>query len=192
MKKETRHFGLDNLEVRANEDDTLTIRGHAAVFNSLSEPLGGGQPFREKIAPGAFRDSVDGDVLAFWNHNSDVVLGRTPDTLRLSEDDVGLAFELDPPESRAAEIESIQRGDVRGVSFGFQTLNDSWETIDGEEIRTLEEVRLIEVSPTPLPAYPATDVGVAQRSREEWHESVEVERLESWRTVKQRKLERYG
>lgn len=190
IKKETRGFGLDTIEVRADDDGHLTIRGHAAVFDTLSGDLGG---FREKISPGAFSGSVDGDVLAFWNHNPDIVLGRTPDTLRVEEDDIGLAFELDPPRSRADLVESIQRGDVRGVSFGFQTINDSWETVDGEEIRTLEEVRLIEVSPTALPAYPATDVSVALRSRERWHEKHDTPaELEAWRRVRQAKLERYG
>lgn len=170
MKKEVRHFALDEIEVRKSEDGETEIRGHAAVFDSLSEDLGG---FREKIAPGAFADSVGGDVLAFWNHNSDIVLGRTPDTLQVAEDERGLAFSLTPPAARADLVESIERRDVRGTSFGFQTISDKWEKDeDGDDIRTLLEVRLIEISPTPLPAYPATDVDVAQRSREAWVEAV--------------------
>jgi len=166
MQKERRTFELDGIEIRKADDGKVTIRGHAAVFNTLS-PLNFG--FREKIEPGAFADDVDGDVLAFWNHNSDIVLGRTPDTLRLSEDDVGLAFEIDPPASRADLIENIERKEVRGTSFGFQTIEDSWEKVDGVDIRTLIKVRLLEVSPTPMPWYPTTDVSVAKRSRDAWY-----------------------
>ncbi len=166
MKTERRTFELDGIELRKADDGKVTIRGHAAVFNQLS-PLNSG--FREKIEPGAFADDVDGDVLAFWNHNSDIVLGRTPDTLRLKEDDVGLAFEIDPPTTRADLIENIERNEVRGTSFGFQTIEDSWEKMDGVDIRTLIKVRLLEVSPTPLPWYPQTDVTIATRSRDAWY-----------------------
>jgi HK97 family phage prohead protease len=92
--------------------------------------------------------------------------------LRLSEDNRGLAFEIDAPETptiRDLVIAPIQRGDVTGMSFGFSVVpggQDWGEDQDGMMIRTLTKVRLYDVSPVVYPAYPATDVAV--RSLNEW------------------------
>lgn len=51
------------------------------------------------------------------------------------------------------------------MSFGFRTITDSWQLVDGEDIRTLIEVKLFDVSPVTFPAYPDTEVGL--RSLEE-------------------------
>ena len=79
--------------------------GYAAVFNRPSHDLGG---FREVILPGAFKRTLATSeaVRALYNHNADQVLGRVgAGTLRLSEDETGLRFELDlPPTSYANDL----------------------------------------------------------------------------------------
>lgn len=153
------------VECREMEDDgkkKKKLVGYAAVFNKLSEMMWG---FRERIAPGAFKKTLrENDILAFWNHNSDIVLGRTrSETLSLREDSTGLSVEIDPPETdtiRDLVVEPVRRGDVDQMSFGFNVLRDKWEEVDGELIRTLLEVRLYEVSPVAMPAYPQTSVSV--------------------------------
>lgn len=152
------------LEVRAEEGQRPQIRGYAAVFDVLSEDLGG---FRERIARGAFAGAENHDVRALWNHNSDYVLGRTVSgTLRLIEDETGLRVVIDPPDTQWARdaLVSIQRGDVSQMSFGFIALDDTWETRDdGTLIRTLRKVRLFDVSPVTFPAYPQTSVAVRSK-----------------------------
>lgn len=155
-------------ELRAEGDaERRVLRGYAAVFNVLSEDLGG---FREKIAPGAFKGSLGDDVKALWDHCSSMVLGRTTNgSLKLAEDEKGLLFELHLPSTSAARdaYELVARGDVSGCSFGFMTLKDSWiSTEDQKTIRTLEAVKLYEISMTAFPAYPQTDAAV--RSLEQW------------------------
>jgi len=150
---------LGKAEVRAAEGGR-TIVGYAAVFNELSEELWG---FREIILPGAFDRALEEehDVRALWNHNSDVVLGRTKSgTLKLAVDEKGLRVEINPPETQAAEdlLASIRRGDVDGMSFGFRTLTDNWRLQDGEQIRELVDLELLDVSPVAYPAYPQTQV----------------------------------
>ena len=183
MKKENRNkqrneFERRNftaMELRAVSDDSGVrhITGYAAVFNSLSEDLGG---FREKIAPGAFARAVkEDDVRALWNHNSDNVLGRTKSgTLRLSEDNHGLKIECDPPDAQWVRdlVASIERGDVDQMSFGFivrrypdGSRGSQWIEENGEDIRILTDVELFDVSPVTFPAYPDTEVGL--RSLEE-------------------------
>ena len=114
------------------------IIGQAAVFDSLSEDLGG---FRERIAPGAFAATIaEDDIRALFSHSSDQVLGRNrAGTLKLAEDDTGLSVRIEPPDTNAARdlVTLIERGDVSGMSIGFQTLIDEWNMEDGEPVRTL-------------------------------------------------------
>lgn len=169
MPKPERRFFGDALELRFAEDDDAApvIAGYAAVFNSLSEDLGG---FREQIAPGAFSKAIGGDVRALFNHDPSMVLGRTrAKTLQLSEDQRGLRVEFTPPETEMGRqvVASLRRGDVDQMSFGFRTLADKWErNADGQEVRTLLEVDLFDVSVVTFPAYQETDVAV--RSLDAW------------------------
>jgi len=150
------------IEWRVDEGDTgATIKGHAAVFDMLSEEMMG---FREKVAPGAFASSLErgDDVRALFNHDPNFVLGRTKSgTLRLSEDDIGLAIEIDAPLTQTIRdlvLEPIRRGDVDQMSFGFIVIEDAWNREDN--IRTIMDVELFDVSPVTYPAYPDTDVAV--------------------------------
>lgn len=149
------------LERRADEGAAPLIRGYAAVFDQLSLPLGWG--FREKIRAGAFAASLTDDVRGLWNHNPDYVLGRsTNGTLRLNEDELGLRIEIEPPATQLAQhfMANIERGDVNQMSFLFRALDEEWDEIDGELVRTLTKVKLYEVSPVTFPAYPQTSVSV--------------------------------
>ena len=161
---------LDNLEVRTvtrSLDDGQpieqpVIKGYAAVYNSESELLYGF--FREVIRPGAFDSSLKNDVRCLWDHNSSYVLGRTTSgTLDIRSDAKGLYFEVTPPETQWANdlCQSIKRGDVNQMSFGFVTKDDSWQSLeDGTEMRELLEVDLQEVSVVTFPAYQATSAGM--------------------------------
>lgn len=150
------------IEVRAETEDGETkLSGYAAVFEKDSVEMWG---VTERIARGAFTKTLkEGNQKAFWNHDSNIVLGsRKSGTLRLKEDKTGLAVEIDPPDTQMVRdmVESIKRGDVDQMSFGFQTVKDHWE-YDSETdtaVRTLLEVRLYEVSPVALPAYPDTSI----------------------------------
>jgi uncharacterized protein len=137
------------------------IKGYAAVFNRLSEDLGG---FRETILPGAFRDclATKPDVRCLFNHNPNLVLGRTrAGTLTLAEDDIGLRFDCDLPDTQTARDlrASIQRGDVDQCSFGFYVKSQKWARSAGEDlVRELHAVDLFDVSAVTYPAYPQTSV----------------------------------
>lgn len=171
QKTERRTFVLNGLELRSEgEDQIKKIVGHAAVFDELSQDLGG---FREKIAPGAFSETINkDDIRALWNHDPNFVLGRNKSgTLALYEDEQGLAIEITPPDTQAARdlMVSMERGDVTQMSFGFKTIEDTWNNENGEEIRTLVKVDIFDVSPVTYPAYTQTDV--ALRSLGDWKKS---------------------
>lgn len=165
----------DDLIVETRADGRMAIVGYAAVYNRLSLDLGG---FREEIMPGAFdrilnRQRGKHDVVALFNHDSNIVLGRTSSgTLELSSDDKGLRYVVTPPATRADVMELIQRRDVRGSSFAF-TVDREGEKFrtaeDGKAVRQITEVSgLYDVGPVLVPAYPATSASVAMRSYERW------------------------
>ena len=151
-------------EIRINESDGGTcIEGHAAVFDSWSETLGGIFPFKEKVRKGAFEESIGrDDIRALFNHDPNYVLGRNrAGTLELVEDDVGLRVRITPPDTSWARdiTTSIRRGDISQMSIGFVVEDDEWSSKDGIDTRELKKVRLFDVSPVTFPAYTATDVG---------------------------------
>lgn len=175
---ERRAFTADGFKVETREDGKPRLIGHAAVFNSLSEDLGG---FREQIAPGAFADAIAGDdVRALFNHDPNFILGRNRSkTLVLSEDARGLAIEVMLPDTQMVRdlvLAPIERGDVSQMSFGFSVRpgGQDWAKDDeGRVIRTLKKLRLYDVSPVVYPAYPETDVAV--RSFADWKKTVDVQ-----------------
>jgi HK97 family phage prohead protease len=163
-----RRVTINGLELRAGaEGEPKRLVGYAAVFGELSLDLGG---FREKIAPGAFAKSLGGDVRALFNHDPNLILGRTTSkTLTLQEDQRGLLVNILPPDTAFARdlLLSVDRGDVDQMSFGFRTLKDDWDMDDkGTVIRTLIDVAIFDVSPVTFPAYPTTEIAV--RSMEAW------------------------
>jgi HK97 family phage prohead protease len=158
MKREYR--ATRELELRQEPGEPLKIRGYAAVFNQLSEPLFG---FRERIIPGAFKKSIDADVRALVGHDPSQIIGRTKSgTLILREDQHGLYTEIDPPNTQLGRdtVESIKRGDLDQMSFGFQVVKDDWKHEEKERIRELVEVDLFDVSVVAFPAYTQTEVSV--------------------------------
>lgn len=153
------------VEIRS-ADGKSTIKGYAAVFNSPAD-IG---EFREQIMPGAFREALTGDVRALFGHDTKSVLGRMKSgTLRLREDSRGLAVEIDLPDTQAARDlrESMERGDIDGMSFGFNVPKggQEWDFDGPVPIRTLRQVNLVEVSVVAFPAY--ADANIALRSLEE-------------------------
>ena len=162
IKKEIRAI-QHKVEIRAKEDGKKKIVGYAARFNELSELLGGW--FQERILPGAFDGVLErSDIRALFNHDSNIVLGRSKSgTLGLTVDEQGLFYEIDPPETRTAEeiIISIQRGDIDGSSFAFTPAETRWETLTENgrtvDIRNIVKFDLIyDVSPVTYPAYPTS------------------------------------
>lgn len=166
------------IERRAYEADLQVdlpkIIGHAAVFNARSEVLMEFSDGRlvEEIAPGAFRKTIqEADIRALINHDPNLVLGRNKaGTLRLYEDEHGLAVEITPPDTQAARdlLVLLERGDVSQMSFAFAPIKQTWSEERDEKsgittyVRRLQEVRLYDVSVVTYPAYPQTDASVVR------------------------------
>ena len=164
IKKEVR-FLQGQVEVRKGDGDkkSRTISGYAAVFDSDSEDMG----FIERLDKHCFDGVIEkSDVVALYNHSeAPGVLARSVNgegTLKLEVDERGLRCEFDAPNTQLGNdmIESVERGDIRGMSFAFTTEKDNWESDkEGNYKRTIVKIdRLYDVSLVVTPAYDATSV----------------------------------
>lgn len=177
---ERRYIPLHDTEVRADENGDLFINGYFAVFDSDYELWPGAT---ESIAPGAFDESIAGDVRALYNHNDDIILGRTSaGTLKLEQTSRGLWGEIkvNQKDSDAMNAyERIARGDITGCSFGFDIEREEFrENPDGTFHWTILAVNpLYEVSPCVFPAYTETSV----QARKNDIEQLQQRRAEAWR-----------
>lgn len=165
MEIEKRIF-KSSFEIRA-EGEKKKIVGYGARFNEHSEPIWG--MFIEKIAPGAFKNALlTSDPRALFNHDPNYVLGRkSSGTLTLKEDDNGLWYEVDPPDTQFANdlMKSIERGDIKESSFAFTVTKEEWDDSGEIPIRTILEVdKLYDVSPVTYPAYPTASTGTRSQA----------------------------
>ena len=156
---------VDGLEVRKHtydhdEKEGRTLTGYAIKFDDITTI--GGQ-FEERVADTAL-DGVDmSNTFALYNHDWNTPLGRSGKNLSLEMDDTGLRVSLDLPNTTAANdlAELVDTGIVGGMSFGFTVADDQWEDRDGMPLRTINKIdELYEVTFTPIPAYPTTEVGL--------------------------------
>lgn len=169
------------------DGEKLTIEGYFAVFNSNYEIAPG---LSESVAPGAFSETLAGDIRALINHDSTLVLGRTTaHTLELREDSHGLwgKIEVNPNDSDAMNLyERVKRGDVDNCSFGFFIREEDTEINDNGDIHwTIKKVDLFEVSCCTFPAYSETSISARSKERDALKERT----LQAWRATMKARLQ---
>ena len=162
------------------------IEGYFAVFNSVYEIAPG---MTESVAPGAFAETLDGDIRALTDHETMYVLGRNEaGTLELREDEKGLwgSILINPNDQDAMNLYArVERGDVNQCSFGFDILSEETDfREDGSVHWTITSVKLYEVSVCTFPAYAETSV----EARKEQREQIIKRQNEMWRSEMLAKL----
>lgn len=173
-------------QTRASDND-LYIEGYFSVFNS-EYPLWEGAS--EVIKPGAFDNSISGDVRALINHDTSLVLGRTKaGTLTLKQDARGLwgSVRINRDDVDAMNLYArVQRGDVDQCSFGFAIKRETFvDNGDGTYRWEIEEIDpLYEVSVCTFPAYTETSVS----ARKQDFADIQKRRAEAWREEMTKKL----
>ena len=114
MNRENRQMRTASTQFATRDDNgALAIEGYFAVFNSNYDIAPG---LSESIAPGAFDNTLSGDIRALINHDTTLVLGRTKaNTLQLRTDNHGLwgHIDINPNDTDAMNLYNrVQRGDV--------------------------------------------------------------------------------
>ena len=174
---EKRIFNIET-RVDSTEDGRDLVVGHASVYDSRSNNLGG---FYEFIERGAFTEELiaNSDVRALINHDPNLILARnTSGTLNLTADERGLKYEFEMPETSYGKdlAISMKRGDISQSSFAFTVAEDEWSTdAEGNNIRTIKKIaELFDISSVTYPAYShaESDLVVAKRGLKEYQESL--------------------
>lgn len=149
------------IEIR---DDSVILDGYVNAVERFSKPIPSLRgKFVEQIEARAFDRALANapNVDLLLNHDTNKKLGSTNEgNLQLFEDNIGLRAICTVTDSDV--IEKAKRGELRGWSFGFYTLNDDWQADEnGLQRRTVKELDLFEVSiidNTKNPAYSATSI----------------------------------
>lgn len=172
-----------NIETRVEEEnEKMTVIGHASLYNSRSEDLGG---FYEYIQEGAFTEELiaKSDVRALINHDANLILARsTTGTLKLEADAKGLRYEFDIPNTTYGKdlAENLRNGNISQSSFAFTVGADEWTTDhEGRDIRTITKIdRLYDISSVTYPAYALaeSELLVAKRGLQVYKDKKELEK----------------
>ena len=155
---------------RAKKDsEKKVIQGYAVVFDSWTDISSWGEIWKECIRKGAFTQSLkENNILALYNHDFNNVLARKDVNMKLVEEDKGLYFEIELPDTTQGNdlYELIDKKIVNQCSFSGYVRKNLWsEDNGGNVLREILEIDLIEITITPIPAYEVTEAEV-KRSRE--------------------------
>lgn len=158
------------MEVRKLDNGSLHITGYVNITDKSSRVLkdNKGNLFVERVEPRCFKRALEknNNVEFLLNHDTGKKLGSIADgNLKLTEDNIGLKIEatINNEEVRQA----YENGGFSGFSYGFQKIRDNFRYWDnGIQLRTLQDIKLIEVSlldSTKTPAYFGSLVNVEHR-----------------------------
>ena len=187
MERDIRQVRSTQTEFKTREDgEDLVIEGYFAVFNSIYQIAPG---MSESIAPGAFDETISGDIRALINHDTTLVLGRTKaGTLSLEQDSHGLRgrIKVNPNDQDAMNLyERVKRGDVDQCSFGFNIREEDTEIRDDGSVHwTIKDVELFEVSCCTFPAYEETNISARAAERDD----LKQRQLQAWQAEAIKKL----
>ena len=148
-------------------NDSVFISGYVNAVERLSKPIretlhGRVRTFLERIKAGVFRTALkrNDEVLVLLNHDNTRVLASTKDgNAVLDEDNIGLRAEITITDKEV--VQKAREGKLSGWSFGFIANDDEVTTEGNDEIRTVTDMELLEVSildDTKAPAYYGTSI----------------------------------
>ena len=171
-------------EIRASQNnDAMIIEGRAIVFDqptTINDPVGS---YTEIIERDALKEADLSDVRLLFNHDLNrVPLARTPKTMTLSVDPVGMTIRATLPATESARevYEAVKRADLSGMSFAFK-VPDGGDTYDPKtNTRTISKIeKVYECSIVQYPAYVQTSVEARSVMSESQKRLEQLQKLKS-------------
>lgn len=180
MQKNKKEIRL--LDVRASENEEMTIEGYAVIFDSPATHC-----WTESVDKNAFENCDMTDVCMKYNHEDNfLLLARTRNkSLELIVDEKGLKIKakLIDTSSNRDIYKSIQAGLLDKMSFAFTVAKDEWDY--ETNTRTILEIdKLFDVSIVDVPFYDSTEIFA--RSKQEYE--IEKQKYEKLKLEKKKLL----
>ena len=151
----------EQVEIRAGvlHDTTVPRRivGTVVTYNSPTTIL----DYREQVAPGAFGNLRDADVLLNWRHKRGEPVARTGAGLELRDSSSRLELTATLPDTTEARDmwATVNHGTDRGLSVEMRVLEDDWNG----DLRTIHRAKLLGVGVVTNPQYALSTVEARAR-----------------------------
>lgn len=196
-KKTVSRGRLSHFEMRDAGDGKVTFRGYASTTDVAYEVFDWLGEYDETIARGAFGKALkeQDDVRLLVNHDGIPIARTKSGTLVLTEitdpladpqgrGQTGLWCEAPDLDMASPLVQSVQsamaRGDLSEMSFSFMATRQEWNA-DWTE-RTVNELKLLDVSVVTYPANPTTSASITDGRSDATRELI-LSQLESGRSL---------
>lgn len=135
----------NKLEIRELENSSLSLVCKVNDYGLSKELRGINGTFREVVKRETWIRAIENNpnIKFFYNHKPYFELGESAE-LRAEPQGVFLYATL--KESEKGLYNAVKDGLISGMSFGFRALKDSWSNNGGFKQRTIEDMKLLEVS----------------------------------------------
>lgn len=139
-------------EAKVSGDGPGRISGYASTFGHIDS-------YGDTIVKGAYLKTIPTflqDGFIPWGHDWAGYPVATPE--KATEDETGLwieaEFHSDPESQRARALvaERLARGKSMGLSIGYEAKGFDFQEMDGQQVRRLTDINLMEVSLVMVPA----------------------------------------
>jgi HK97 family phage prohead protease len=171
-------------------ESVATLSGYAMVWGAVSSDRGG---YKVRLLPNSATFTTP--TFALYHHEFANVIGNTANnTLRIIPDDTGVRVEIDLPDTcTGRDVEElVEGGYVGGMSFSMVTAPEGNETVEaGETILNVTGFVCDEVTVTPIPAFVATSIEVAEDNEPEMSKAEDDDDEEDYDESDEMKLARY-
>jgi HK97 family phage prohead protease len=156
---------LTIVDAKLSGDGPGRFSGYASTFGNIDS-------YGDTVVKGAYASTIPDflrDGFIPWGHDWSGYPVATPD--KAHEDNTGLwieaVFHTDPESQRARQIvaERLDRGKTMGLSIGYETKGWDIAEMDGQQVRRLLDIRLLEVSIVPVPADASAMVSAVKAKR---------------------------
>lgn len=150
MEKLENKATITKIETKSKDDGTVSIKAYALAFNNVDS-------YGDVIIPTAcdkWLQSSESERLALcYQHDITAVVGVITNK---GVDHYGLWIEADIlPTTEGKDLQILLKaGAIKEFSIGYYTVNSHWEIRDENDVRVLDEIKIIEVSPVTRAANP--------------------------------------